>query len=230
MILKGKNPCILTLSGGDRTTIDIEWLREKSEETLYVFCSPDEYTKVNEREIPLNPEKIAAAAFGENFATKGQFGRFHWQRAQEKIRIDQWSQKETPQLNFPETEVQTKESLTEKNQPPGGSKLTLRSEETESISTTRCGGCVRGKQLSSAPFPEKFPNSVWYRFDYASPGGGWHYLTGTIYQEGKPTYTATAVPGKYSMKPPTWLKEFSLFLQSTQHRQGYWIALSPYQI
>jgi hypothetical protein len=77
------------------------------------------------------------------------------------------------------------------------------------------------------PFPHAFPESHWYKHEYISVQGSWHYLTGELYRAGKLYSTALAVPGRYGTKPPPWLKGFTSFLTADGTAQGYWLQINP---
>lgn len=235
MILKGKYTCILTVQGGETAEVKTEWLKKPAEEEeIFLFCAKDRYAQVKNGRADLPAEEVAAAAVGRELSTKGQLGEFPWREAAEFFRLNEWFQKRTPNENGI-SEHSAQEKL------PAETEQKIAEEPLESAAASaektpeimpkapaRCSACAEGTLLSENPFPAEFPQSVWYRYDYNSPAGAWHYLTGSISEGGRVVSTVTAVPGKYSMKPPAWLREFSMFLQSRQNGQGYWIAVSPY--
>jgi len=227
MILKGDVPCILNLSGGAETEVKVEWMRNSSEEPLFLFAGPQEYAVVKNEKAEIPTAKIIAAAIGKDFRSKGQFGVFQWEKARETVRMTRWieEEKQRAETKPPAFEKPPEESTVERQKEPSENRENI-SDEPKKKEFAECAQCVRGRLLEKNPFQKMFPNSAWQRHDYVSVYGGWHYLTGTVYENGVAIHAATAVPGKYSMKPPAWLKEFSRYVQS-EDGQGYWIALSP---
>lgn len=217
MILKGEFPCILTLSGCERTQATIEWLHDKSTEKIYLFSSATESAIVENNSAALPTAQIQAAAIGRSLRTRGQFRAFDWQKAREHLQFTEKARVSSP--------PPPKKSISPQTQPQTTPEEVLPHHAPDA--PAQCSVCAAGEILRENPFPKDFPESTWYRYDYPSPAGGWHYLTGTIIQNSRSTATATAVPGQYSAKPPAWLKEFSKFVYSAQNGQGYWVAISP---
>lgn len=83
--------------------------------------------------------------------------------------------------------------------------------------------------IISEPFGHIFPNAHWYKVTYPLSRGKWHYLLGEIYQNNKMVLKAVAVPGKYSMTSPSWLKGFDTFLISKENQAGYWLLFEDAQ-
>jgi len=71
------------------------------------------------------------------------------------------------------------------------------------------------------PFESVFPKSSFIKHTYFSPGGEWHYITGTV-ESGGEQLEVTGVPGKYAPSPPPWLKGFKTHLVSSDG-VGYWL-------
>ena len=226
MLLKGSTPAILTISGGQSAKVGIEWLRSKSTDTIWVFRSESEAEPLAEGSCGIPADQIIAAAIGSDLHTRGQLLSFDWARAKEHLRIIACSCNKPPINN----------GLSEGISPdPPKEEAPLPAPCTPRIQPAKppfrppsCPCRLNAEPRKSVPFPREFPESDWLRHDYPSPNGGWHYLTGTIRKGGVTVATATAVPGRYGAKPPEWLKEFSLFLQSAENHRGYWIAISPY--
>ena len=72
------------------------------------------------------------------------------------------------------------------------------------------------------PFPKIFPSSKWVRIEYPDFPGRGHYLTGEILQASGESARALAVPGRYGLNPPAWLKGFESYLEGADG-QGYWL-------
>lgn len=202
----------------------MEWLKEPSEEELILFRRDGSPVEVCSGRAEMAPGEVAAAALGSALATRGQFGSFDWGKARELLWLKECSVKRTPIKNGVFEGAREEAAPSQEPAEPPADPM-----EKAPVKTPQgCGMCGGGAALRENPFPKEFPESVWYRYDYASPGGGWHYLSGTIFRQGVPVSTATAVPGRSGMKPPEWLREFSMFLHSAENAQGYWIAVSPY--
>jgi len=79
------------------------------------------------------------------------------------------------------------------------------------------------KQHPIDPFPAVFPGSKWVKISYPGPTGWWHYISGTIYKQGR-TAKVLGVPGEYGMAPPIWLEGFGTYLRSAAgDARGYWL-------
>jgi hypothetical protein len=74
------------------------------------------------------------------------------------------------------------------------------------------------------PFKSVFSDSKWIKNQYHGRNGYWHYLSGKIYKNGKIKYKAIAVPGEYSILPPSWLEGFNKYYVSEMPiASGYWV-------
>ncbi len=211
MMLKGPFSCILTIGDGETT---VEWLRGQTNEPIRVFRSETESCLLHGGAADLPADEIVAAGIGKDLHTRGQVSSFDWDKAMEYLRISECSS------NRPPISKRVFEALPvepAKEDPPAP-------KPSESYI---CPCRSTPKPMVMRPFPQHFPESEWIRHDYPSPNGSWHYLTGTIYRNGSAIASATAVPGKYSARPPSWLKEFSLYLNCPENRQGYWVAVTP---
>lgn len=83
--------------------------------------------------------------------------------------------------------------------------------------------------IVAEPFSHIFPNAHWYKVTYPLSRGKWHYLLGEIYHNNKMVLKAIAVPGKYSMSSPSWLKGFDTFFISKENQAGYWLLFEDAQ-
>lgn len=83
--------------------------------------------------------------------------------------------------------------------------------------------------IVAEPFSHIFPNAHWYKVTYPLSRGKWHYLLGEIYHNNKMVLKAVAVPGKYSMSSPSWLKGFDTFFISKENQAGYWLLFEDAQ-
>ena len=224
MILKGRYPCILTVSGADTAEIKVEWLRGSTDDPIRVFCSENSFDRLQNGHIGFPAEQVTAAAIGDDLHTRGQFGSFDWSKAKDYLRILECSCNKPPINKGFFQDITDPAEISEPDKHPEDT-----APENNNNAPYLCPCKLSAKPIATVPFPREFPESEWLRHEYPSAGGSWHYLTGIIYQNGSIKATATAVPGKYNSRPPAWLKEFSLFLQNAENRQGYWVAISPFQ-
>lgn len=220
MMMKGPSSCILTISGDNPASVNIEWLHGQTDEPIRLFRNEEESCLLQNSTADFPADAIVAAAIGKNLHTKGQFFSFNWEKAKEFLRIRECSLYKPPIIKSISEEIRTE---------PVEKDIPAIAQPKEYI-PAKCPCKTTPTPITVRPFPQKFPESEWIRHDYPSPGGGWHYLTGTIYREGTAVASATAVPGKYNIRPPAWLKEFSLFLNCAETHQGYWIALTPFSV
>lgn len=82
--------------------------------------------------------------------------------------------------------------------------------------------CFERKESEVSPFPKIFPSSHWMKIEYPAYPGRGHYLVGEIYQGQNCAAKALAVPGRYALNPPAWLKGFETYLEDGEG-QGYWL-------
>lgn len=103
---------------------------------------------------------------------------------------------------------------------PQKSRPQRAAEQSEEAPRTR--RCFERKESQIAPFPKIFPSSHWKKIEYPAYPGRGHYLMGEIYQGQACTAKALAVPGRYALNPPAWLKGFETYLEDSEG-QGYWL-------
>ena len=226
MLLKGSTPAILTVSGSGSAAVEVEWLRSKSSDAIWVFRSETDAEQVSDGRCRFPADQIRAAAISSDLNTRGQFGSFDWAKAGETLRIKACSCNKLPINN---AVFETPGPVLPKDDPPAPPPCEpIKPTAKPPARPPSCPCRLNSEPQKVVPFPREFPESDWLRHDYPSANGGWHYLTGTIRKGGVTVATATAVPGRYGAKPPVWLREFSHFLQSAENHQGYWVAVSPY--
>lgn len=85
--------------------------------------------------------------------------------------------------------------------------------------------CHPKRIRSVQPFSYLFEDSRWERVEYPFAYGQSGYLKGEIYRDGALIATAMAIPGKYALTPPPWLKGFNTYLQEQDGPAGYWVLL-----
>lgn len=85
--------------------------------------------------------------------------------------------------------------------------------------------CHPKRIRSVQPFSYLFEDSRWERVEYPFAYGQSGYLKGEIYRDGALIATAMAIPGKYALTPPSWLKGFNTYLQEQDGPAGYWVLL-----
>lgn len=85
--------------------------------------------------------------------------------------------------------------------------------------------CHPKRIRSVQPFSYLFAESRWERVEYPFAYGQSGYLKGEIYRDGALIATAMAIPGKYALTPPPWLKGFNTYLQEQDGPAGYWVLL-----
>ena len=85
--------------------------------------------------------------------------------------------------------------------------------------------CHPKRIRSVQPFSYLFEDSRWSPFQYPFAYGQSGYLKGEIYRDGALIATAMAIPGKYALTPPPWLKGFNTYLQEPDGPAGYWVLL-----
>ena len=85
--------------------------------------------------------------------------------------------------------------------------------------------CPVGRfELKSSPFGAIYPHSKWYRHEYPSARGRWHYLTGELSDErGRVYATVIALPGTPNMRPSGG--GYSAFRRSSDGT-GYWMKIN----
>ena len=85
--------------------------------------------------------------------------------------------------------------------------------------------CPVGRfELKSNPFGAIYPHSKWYRHEYPSARGRWHYLTGELSDErGRVYATVIALPGTPNMRPSGG--GYSSFRRSSDGT-GYWMKIN----
>ena len=85
--------------------------------------------------------------------------------------------------------------------------------------------CPVGRfELDSSPFGAIYPHSKWYRHEYPSARGRWHYLTGELSDErGRVYATVIALPGTPNMRPSGG--GYSAFRRSSDGT-GYWMKIN----
>lgn len=88
--------------------------------------------------------------------------------------------------------------------------------------------CIQRSEKSVQPFPKIFPTSKWVKVEYPSFPGRGYYLSGEIFQGEKCAAKALAVPGRYALNPPAWLKGFETYLEDAS-AQGYWLLFCDMQ-
>lgn len=88
--------------------------------------------------------------------------------------------------------------------------------------------CIQRAEKSVQPFPKIFPSSKWVKVEYPSFPGRGHYLSGEIFQGERCAAKALAVPGRYALNPPAWLKGFETYLEDS-NAQGYWLLFQDMQ-
>lgn len=88
--------------------------------------------------------------------------------------------------------------------------------------------CIQRTEKSVQPFPKIFPSSKWVKVEYPSFPGRGYYLSGEIFQGENCTARALAVPGRYALNPPAWLKGFETYLEDG-NAQGYWLLFLDMQ-
>lgn len=88
--------------------------------------------------------------------------------------------------------------------------------------------CIQRTEKSVQPFPKIFPSSKWVKVEYPSFPGRGYYLSGEIFQGEKCAAKALAVPGRYALNPPAWLKGFETYLEDAS-AQGYWLLFQDMQ-
>lgn len=66
------------------------------------------------------------------------------------------------------------------------------------------------------------------KVEYPSFPGRGYYLSGEIFQGEKCAAKALAVPGRYALNPPAWLKGFETYLEDVS-AQGYWLLFQDMQ-
>jgi len=109
-----------------------------------------------------------------------------------------------------------------------GGEQTMK-EETSlgevSAEAAAAGTCLTPRVRNISPFPYLFSESEWVRVEYPFSNGQDHYLSGKIYIRGELVATAMAVPGRYAITPPPWLKGFDIYLNEMDGTGGYWVLL-----
>ena len=88
--------------------------------------------------------------------------------------------------------------------------------------------CIQRTEKSVQPFPKIFPSSKWVKVEYPSFPGRGYYLSGEIFQGENCAAKALAVPGRYALNPPAWLKGFETYLEDS-NAQGYWLLFLDMQ-
>lgn len=88
--------------------------------------------------------------------------------------------------------------------------------------------CIQRTEKSVQPFPKIFPSSKWVKVEYPSFPGRGYYLSGEIFQGENCAARALAVPGRYALNPPAWLKGFETYLEDSD-AQGYWLLFLDMQ-
>lgn len=88
--------------------------------------------------------------------------------------------------------------------------------------------CIQRREKSVQPFPKIFPSSKWVKVEYPSFPGRGYYLSGEIFQGEQCAAKALAVPGRYALNPPAWLKGFETYLEDS-NAQGYWLLFCDMQ-
>lgn len=85
--------------------------------------------------------------------------------------------------------------------------------------------CPVGRfELDNSPFGAIYPHSKWYRHEYPSARGRWHYLTGELSDErGRVYATVIALPGTPNMRPSGG--GYSSFRRSSDGT-GYWMKIN----
>ena len=84
--------------------------------------------------------------------------------------------------------------------------------------------CPVGRyELEVSPFGAQFPRSRWFKHEYPSARGSWHYLTGELRDENARVYaTAIALPGTAGVRPSGG--GFTSFRRAGDGT-GYWIKI-----
>lgn len=85
--------------------------------------------------------------------------------------------------------------------------------------------CFEPDKTFGNPFSHIFREANWRTVKYPLFGERGYYLAGEIFKSGQKIASAIAVPGKYDINPPGWLKGFDTYLNEASGTQGYWILL-----
>lgn len=121
------------------------------------------------------------------------------------------------------------------NAPSSAQRANSQSESPQSAQQKKQGArsapgyaCIQRREKSVQPFPKIFPSSKWVKVEYPSFPGRGYYLSGEIFQGERCAAKALAVPGRYALNPPAWLKGFETYLEDS-NAQGYWLLFCDMQ-
>lgn len=121
------------------------------------------------------------------------------------------------------------------NAPSSAQRANSQSESPQSAQQKKQGAksapgyaCIQRREKSVQPFPKIFPSSKWVKVEYPSFPGRGYYLSGEIFQGEQCAAKALAVPGRYALNPPAWLKGFETYLEDS-NAQGYWLLFCDMQ-
>lgn len=139
---------------------------------------------------------------------------------------EQPAQEEARQEQQPEQHEQDEQKVQEAREKQENQKKQGKPDEPKICEDSEGAyACPVGRfELSSSPFGAIYPHSKWYRHEYPSARGRWHYLTGELSDErGRVYATVIALPGTPNMRPSGG--GYSSFRRSSDGT-GYWMKIN----
>ncbi len=249
LILKGRHPGILTVSGDETSYVSFDDARDT--DGLMLFSSPSVYFTVKNGFANMPARDVVAASLPE-LLSKGQLSPFDWNKAAERIRLDSYM-KSSGALPSAQTAAKSTEPVrpinadigqnieSKENEDCSSGPASPHVDQQEHIADTvshvlprseasEQNDCAPGRFICPAAasprtvkaFSDIFPESDWLLFEYRSTGRIRHYLTGVIY--GEVTRLAAAVPGEPDNRPG-WLAGFDRYLRDDDGT-GYWVMIT----
>ena len=192
IMLKGRSFGILNIEGADTAAVNIEWIKNAADGEVFLFSSCDKFCEVRNGVANIPAESVCAASVGTDLSIRGQLVPFDWNKAEEAVNMFRFIKNVEKQNRSDKViNVEPEQTVCEK-------------DVNEDIYDDICP--MKKQPAQKEIFCELFPDSVWYEHEYLSSGKKRRYLTGIIYENGKASKTAAAVPGNYSLRPPPWLE------------------------